>query len=93
MSKRNIDKEKITQNFKIHQKDTGSTAVQIALLTEQILNLTGHINTAPKDFSAKRRMTILVNERKNFLTYLKRIDEPSFKKTVKDLEIRTNIKV
>lgn len=76
-------KQKIISKFKIHDKDTGSTNVQIALLTEQINRLAEHLKANPKDNHSRRGLLKMVSQRKSFLDYLKRKDERRYDEVVK----------
>ena len=64
-------KQEIIAEFKINEKDTGSTQVQIALLTERIKHLTEHLKANPKDNHTRTGLLKLVGQRKKLLTYLK----------------------
>lgn len=81
-------KEQIISKFQSHKDDNGSTTVQIALITERILYLTEHLKTNRKDFHSRRGLIHLVSQRKKLLQYLKRTDNASFEKVVKDLGLR-----
>jgi small subunit ribosomal protein S15 len=83
-----IDKKKkqqIIKKFAIHENDTGSSEVQIALLTEEIKNLTEHLKSHKKDFSSRRGLLRKVAERRRLLRYLER--EIRFDELVKKLKI------
>ena len=60
-------------SFGKKENDTGSTEVQVALLTERINQLTDHLRNQPKDFSSRRGLLKLVGQRRNFMGYLKKI--------------------
>lgn len=64
------EKEKIIKDFKIHEKDTGSTEVQVALLSEEIKRLLAHLKSHPKDLHSKRGLLKMVMRRKKLLNYL-----------------------
>lgn len=81
-------KQELIRNFKIHEKDTGSCFVQIALLTERINNLTEHFKTHKKDFHSRVGLLRLVGQRKRLLEYLKREDESKYKELVEKLNLR-----
>lgn len=81
-------KEQIISKFQSHKDDNGSTTVQIALITERILYLTEHLKINRKDFHSRRGLIHLVSQRKKLLQYLKRTDNASFEKIVKDLGLR-----
>ena len=74
--------------FKLHEGDVGSAEVQIAILTERILNLTGHFNVHKKDFHSRRGLLQLVSRRKRLLEYLRNKDYDSYKKMIEALNLR-----
>lgn len=82
------DKLKIVTEFGKNEKDSGSTAVQIALTTSRINGLQEHLKQFNKDFSSKRGLIKLVNTRKKLLAYLQKEDEASYKDVIKRLGIR-----
>jgi small subunit ribosomal protein S15 len=81
-------KEKIIAKYKTHDNDTGSSQVQIAILTEEIKELTDHLKTHKKDFSSRRGLLKKVSERRKLLTYLRREDEQAFEKLASDLKLK-----
>ena len=86
-----LEKKKIVEiinKFGKNKTDTGSTEVQIALLTERINSLTDHLRNQPKDFSSRRGLLRLVGQRRNFMNYLKKRNFKSYGTLSKQLEIR-----
>jgi small subunit ribosomal protein S15 len=83
-----VKTEKIAE-FKVHDTDTGSAAVQIALLTTRIKQLTEHMRNNKKDNSSRRGLLQLVGRRRRLLTYLRRTDFPRFTAITEKLSIRT----
>jgi len=81
-------KLEIIKNFGSNEKDSGSTAVQIALLSHRITELQEHLKTFKKDFSTKRGLMKLVSTRKKLLIYLQRKNESLYKDVIKRLGIR-----
>jgi len=81
-------KEKIIGKFKTHANDTGSSQVQIAILTEEIKELTKHLKTHKKDFSSRRGLLRKVAERRSLLNYLLREDEKGYDALVKELKLK-----
>lgn len=81
-------KLEIIKNFGSNEKDSGSTAVQIALLSHRIAQLQEHLKTFKKDFSTKRGLMKLVSTRKKLLIYLQRENESLYKDVIKRLGIR-----
>ena len=68
--------------------DTGSPEVQVAILSERINNLTGHLGTHKKDFHSRRGLLIMVGQRRRLLDYLKRKDDSRYQTLIKRLELR-----
>lgn len=83
-----IAKTKIVKNFAIHAKDTGSSDVQIALLTERINHLSGHLENNKKDNSSRRGLLMMVGKRRRLLTYLKENDAKRYTEVTKKLGLR-----
>ena len=81
-------KVEIINKFGKNKTDTGSTEVQIALLTERINSLTDHLRDQPKDFSSRRGLLKLVGQRRNFMNYLKKRNLDSYGTLSKQLQIR-----
>ncbi|MCC7290142.1 30S ribosomal protein S15 [bacterium] len=78
-------KAEIIKKYAAKEGDTGSPAVQIALLTEQINALTEHLKGHKKDNHSRRGLLQMVGRRRRLVEYLKNSDETSYKKIVKDL--------
>ncbi len=81
-------KKEIISKFAKNEKDTGSTEVQVALLTERINYLTEHLKINKKDHSSRLGLLKLVGQRKRLLRYLKRVNYDSYTKTIQTLGIR-----
>jgi small subunit ribosomal protein S15 len=81
-------KNEIISQYKIHEKDTGSSEVQIALLTERINHLTEHFKFHKKDFHSRRGLLKLVGHRRRLLDYLKKKDLEKYRSIIKSLGIR-----
>lgn len=88
MSIAEAKKKEIQEKFRLHEKDTGSTPLQIAVLTERISNLAAHIDKNKKDQSSKRGLLQLIARRRKLLDHLSREDVEKYKKTIKDLGLR-----
>ncbi|MEK7116104.1 MAG: 30S ribosomal protein S15 [Patescibacteria group bacterium] len=71
-------KKRVMEKFKMHPTDTGSPQVQIAILTEEIKELTEHLRTHKKDFSSRRGLIKKVGERRRLMKYLKREDPKAY---------------
>lgn len=82
------EKDKIIKKYKIHETDTGSTEVQIALLTEEIKKLLLHLKKHPKDFHSKRGLLKMVAKRRSFLGYLKKESEARYKAVAKQIGLK-----
>ena len=82
------DTSKTIEGFKLHAKDTGSADVQIALLTERINHLTGHLQTNKKDHSSRRGLLIMVSQRRRLLDYLHNTDTVRYQTVTKKLKLR-----
>lgn len=81
-------KAAIVEKFRQHETDTGSPEVQVALLTERIVELTGHFKTHKKDHHSRRGLLKLVGQRRRLLDYLKRKDVERYRKIVAGLNLR-----
>jgi small subunit ribosomal protein S15 len=85
----NTDKKKdLIASYKIHENDTGSPEVQIALLTERITSLTEHFKTHKKDHHSRRGLLKLVAQRRKLLAYLKTSDKSRYDTVIGRLGIR-----
>jgi len=82
------EKEKIVKKYNLHETDTGSTEVQIALLTEEIKRLVLHLKTHPKDFHSKRGLLKMVAKRRKFLNYLKEENTRRYNAFIKKLGLK-----
>jgi small subunit ribosomal protein S15 len=76
------DKGRVIQKTQIHNSDSGSPEVQIAVLTTEIVNLTDHLKANPKDFSSRRGLLKKVGKRRKLLKYLATVSPARYKKTV-----------
>jgi len=82
------EKKQIVQDFKVHEKDTGSPEVQIALLTKRITQLTEHLKTHKKDHSSRRGLLKMVGKRNSLLKYLTREDRARYVQVIGRLGLR-----
>ena len=80
-------KQNIIAKFKTHATDTGSPQVQIAILTEEIKELTEHLRTHKKDFSSRRGLIKKVGERRRLMKYLKREDAKAYDDLMSKLKV------
>jgi len=81
-------KEEITKKFQLHEKDTGSADVQIAILSERINELTDHLKKNPKDNSSRLALLKLVGQRRKLLDYLNSTDTKRYQVLLKRLNLR-----
>lgn len=81
-------KKDVIERFKQHPNDTGSTSVQVALLTERINYLTEHLKTHKKDFHSRRGLLMLVGRRRRLLNYLKNKNLQAYEEIIKELNLR-----
>jgi len=82
------EKTKIIKKYKLHETDSGSPEVQIALLTEEIRRLLLHLKKHSKDFHSKRGLLKMVAKRRKFLKYLKEEDEKRYNGLVKKIGLK-----
>lgn len=82
------EKEKLIKKYKIHNVDTGSPEVQVALLTEEIKRLLLHLKKHSKDFHSKRGLLKMVAQRKKLLNYLKEEDERRYNLLIKKVGLK-----
>ena len=81
-------KNEIISANRIHETDTGSPEVQIAILTERIKNLTEHLKSNKKDFHSRRGLQMMVGKRRNLLNYLAKKDINRYRAIIEKLGIR-----
>ncbi len=81
-------KEKLIADYKAHERDTGSDAVQIALLTERINALGEHFKSHKKDHHSRQGLLRMVSQRRRLLEHLKREDKEQYEKLIKKLNLR-----
>ena len=82
------EKTKIIEKFRINDTDTGSAEVQIAILTEEIKELTEHLKVHTHDYHSRRGLLKKVGQRRNMLGYLARTDVTRYRKLIKELGLR-----
>ncbi|MCI5851926.1 MAG: 30S ribosomal protein S15 [Sutterellaceae bacterium] len=83
-----INKQEIVKQYQRAEGDTGSTEVQVALLTARINGLTEHFKTHAKDFHSRRGLLMMVSRRRKLLDYLKRTNFESYRKLIDSLNLR-----
>ena len=82
------EKEKVVKKFRVHEADSGSAEVQIALLTEKIASLTDHLRAHTKDNHSRRGLLMMVSQRKTLLSYLSRKSEKRYTSLIKKLGLK-----
>ena len=81
-------KTELVKEYATGDEDTGSPEVQVAVLSERIRNLTGHMNAHKKDFHSRRGLLMMVGRRRRLLDYLKRKDEERYRALIQRLGLR-----
>ena len=81
-------KQELIGEYATKSGDTGSPEVQVAILTERILNLTEHLQTHKKDFHSRRGLLILVGQRRRLLDYTKKKNQKRYENLIKRLDLR-----
>jgi small subunit ribosomal protein S15 len=81
-------KQSVIQKYRVHDSDTGSPEVQIAILSERIGELTEHFKTHQKDHGSRRGLLMLVSKRRRLLDYLKQYDSERYQDVIQKLGIR-----
>ena len=84
----NATKAETTKEYQVHDRDTGSTDVQVALLTKRIQDLTQHLQQHKKDHSSRRGLIIMVSQRRRLLDYMSRKDEGRYQQLIQRLGLR-----
>ena len=75
-------------DYRVHEKDTGSSEVQVALITQRINELAGHFKKHPKDYHSRRGLLKLVSQRRRLLAYLRRTGPVRYQGLIKRLGLR-----
>ena len=83
-----FDKNTVVERHRVGPTDTGSTGLQVALLTERINSLTDHFRTHPKDHHGRRGLLMMVSKRRRLLEYLKRRDLEGYRRLIDQLGLR-----
>ena len=81
-------KKSLIEGYRLHESDTGSPEVQIALLTDRISGLTEHFKTHQKDHHSRRGLLKLIGQRRGLLEYLRRKDPERYRQVIEKLGIR-----
>ena len=81
-------KQELIKEFAIKKDDTGSPEVQVAILTERILNLTKHLKTYKKDFHSRRGLLVMVGQRRRLLDYLNQKNTERYQELIRRLGLR-----
>ncbi len=81
-------KTEVVREYALHEGDTGSSEVQVAILTERIKNLTEHLQAHKKDFHSRRGLLIMVGQRRRLLDYVKGRDQSRYETLIQRLGLR-----
>ena len=81
-------KSKISEEHGVHDKDTGSANVQVAILSRQIEELTKHLKKNPKDQHSRRGLLKMVSQRRRFLEYMKKKQPAAYEKLIRKLDLK-----
>jgi small subunit ribosomal protein S15 len=81
-------KEDLVKKYQTHKNDTGSTEVQVAILTKKVSDLTKHLKEHKKDFDSRRGLLMMVGKRRRLLNYLRKNDEEKYTKVITDLGLK-----
>ena len=81
-------KSELLRDYAVHEGDTGSPEVQVAILSERIKNLTEHLQTHKKDFHSRRGLLVMVGQRRRLLDYVKGKDESRYTGLIQRLGLR-----
>ena len=81
-------KQELIETYRLHENDTGSPEVQIAILTDLIKQLTEHLKTHKKDHHSRRGMFLMIGQRRSLLDYLRKIDVERYREIIQKLGIR-----
>ncbi|MDO8461529.1 MAG: 30S ribosomal protein S15 [Deltaproteobacteria bacterium] len=88
MTELNERKALVVKKYRLHEKDTGSPEVQIALLTKRISSLTEHFKSSIKDHQSRRGLLMMVGQRRRLINYLRSKSVDRYKKVTKELGLR-----
>ncbi|MEY3825422.1 MAG: ribosomal protein [Cyanobacteriota bacterium] len=81
-------KQELITQYQAHETDTGSSDLQVAMLTERITQLTGHLQANPKDHSSRRGLLKMIGRRRNLLAYIQKKDQSRYQALIARLGIR-----
>ncbi len=81
-------KQAVIKKYCLHEKDTGSSDVQVAIMTERIAHITEHLRQFPKDHNSRRGLLKLVSKRRKLLDYLRKTQEDRYKNLIETLHLR-----
>jgi small subunit ribosomal protein S15 len=88
MPEKNEKKQEVMTKFQVHKNDTGSPEVQIALLSQRIEEVTGHLKIHRHDSDSRRGLLMMVGRRRRLLNYLQKSDPERYTKIIADLGLR-----
>jgi small subunit ribosomal protein S15 len=88
MPKKTEEKKTLVEKYQNHKDDTGSIEVQIALLSQRVVELSKHLEGHKKDGDSRRGLLIMVGKRRRLLNYIKKSEPKSYEKLIKELGLR-----
>ena len=88
MSLTQTEKQELMSEYQVHETDTGSADLQVALLTKRISQLTGHLQQNPKDHASRRGLLKMIGRRRRLLAYINQKDPSRYQSLIKRLGIR-----
>jgi len=82
------EKVQLIKSYRAHDRDVGSSEIQIALLTQRVNGLSTHMQNAPKDYNSRRGLTSLVAKRRRLLNYIKKLNPEKYQSLIEKLGLR-----
>lgn len=83
-----VEKQELMSEYQVHETDTGSADLQIAMITKRVSQLTGHLQQNPKDHASRRGLLKLIGRRRRLLSYINQKDPSRYQNLIKRLGIR-----
>ena len=83
-----VEKNQLIEKFRVHESDTGSVQIQVAVLTARVQQLTDHLKGNTKDYASRRGLLKMVGSRRRLLNYLRKGDFEAYTKLITDLGLR-----
>lgn len=83
-----VEKQELMSEYQVHETDTGSADLQVAMITKRVSQLTGHLQQNPKDHASRRGLLKLIGRRRRLLSYINQKDPSRYQSLIKKLGIR-----